>query len=54
MFINKIEAFPTLIILDKKGNARYMHTYFQGPATGQGYVDFDIRFKAIIKELLNE
>lgn len=53
-FIDKIEAFPTLIILDKKGYVRYVCSYFNGPATGSHYQDFDRRFNRIIEELLSE
>ena len=53
-FISKLAAFPTLVILDKAGQARYMHTYFQGPATGEYYKEFDRRFEAIIAGLLKE
>jgi hypothetical protein len=53
-FVSKLQAFPTLVILDKSGRARYMHTYFQGPATGEYYEQFDRRFRAIIEDLLNE
>ncbi|MFK7951346.1 MAG: TlpA disulfide reductase family protein [Ekhidna sp.] len=53
-FMNKIEAFPTLVIIDKQGYARYVHSYFNGPATGSYYTDFDQRFNDIIDQLLEE
>ncbi|MEQ9404425.1 MAG: TlpA disulfide reductase family protein [Cyclobacteriaceae bacterium] len=53
-FIEKLKAFPTLIILDKEGYARYVHSYFNGPATGQYYTVFDDRFNQIINELTAE
>lgn len=53
-FISKVQAFPTLMILDKLGQVRYMHAYFQGPATGSYYKEFDRRFNEIIEELLEE
>lgn len=53
-FMNRIEAFPTLVILDKQGYARYVHSYFNGPATGPYYDAFDQRFNAIIDELVAE
>lgn len=53
-FMEKIEAFPTLVIVDKQGYVRYVHSYFNGPATGSYYTEFDDRFNAIIAELLAE
>lgn len=53
-FMQRIEAFPTLIILDKEGYARYVHSYFNGPATGDYYEAFDKRFNEIMNELLEE
>lgn len=53
-FMDRIEAFPTLVILDKKGYVRYVHSYFNGPATGDYYSTFDTRFNEIIDELLAE
>ena len=32
--LSKIEAFPTTIFVDKKGNIRKIHSGFSGPATG--------------------
>jgi thiol-disulfide isomerase/thioredoxin len=53
-FIEKINAFPTLMILDKNGFVRYTHSYFNGPATGEYYSAFDQEFNRIIDALLDE
>ncbi len=53
-FVDRIKAFPTLVILDKKGYVRYVHSYFNGPATGKYYEAFDERFNQIVDELLAE
>ncbi|MEP1097251.1 MAG: TlpA disulfide reductase family protein [Cyclobacteriaceae bacterium] len=53
-FVERIKAFPTLVIVDKGGYARYVHSYFNGPATGEYYKAFDVRFNQIIDELLAE
>ncbi len=50
-FMKKIEAFPTLVVLDKDGYVRYVHSYFNGPATGKYYDQFVSRFNSIIDEL---
>lgn len=51
--LNAIIAFPTMIIIDKAGRVRKIHTGFAGPATSQ-YEDFKKEFEDTIKELLNE
>ncbi len=53
-FTDRIKAFPTLVIIDKKGYVRYVHSYFNGPATGKYYDAFDERFNQIVDELLAE
>ena len=53
-FMKRIEAFPTLVILDKEGYVRHVHSYFNGPATGEYYRAFDQQFNQIIDALLNE
>ncbi|SNT38074.1 AhpC/TSA family protein [Ekhidna lutea] len=53
-FMKRIEAFPTLVILDKQGYVRYVHSYFNGPATGEYYQAFDRRFNEIVDQLLAE
>lgn len=47
-------AFPTTIIIDKKGEVRSIHTGFDGPATGQAYTDYVAEFEKKINTLLNE
>ena len=52
--LNHIISFPTTIIIDKKGNVRKIHTGFNGPATGQNYLDFKKSFEAFIDDLQKE
>lgn len=52
--LNHIMAFPTTIILDKKGNVRKIHTGFSGPGTGHYYTEFVQDFQKTITKLLQE
>ena len=53
-FMDKLAAFPTLLIVDKKGEVRYIHGYFNGPATGNYYEAFKEQFNERINDLLRE
>jgi hypothetical protein len=52
--LNQVVAFPTMIILDRKGNIAYIHTGFSGPGTGVYYQDFVTSFNTKMDRLLNE
>jgi thiol-disulfide isomerase/thioredoxin len=52
--LEKIEAFPTTIFVDKKGNIRKIESGFNGPATGEHYAEFKKEFNKIIDSLLVE
>ncbi len=52
--LNKIISFPTTIVLDKKGEVRYIHTGFTGPGTGVNYDNFSDDFHKLVNELINE
>ena len=52
--LEKINAFPTLIIIDKKGKVRSIHTGFTGPATGIHYEHFKDDFSKVVGSLLKE
>jgi len=45
-------AFPTLMIIDKNGRIRKIHTGFSGPGTGSHYADFVKEFEKTIDDLL--
>ena len=47
-------AYPTLIVLDRTGSVRQVHTGFNGPGTGVHYDDFRASFDALIDQLLEE
>lgn len=47
-------AFPTTIIIDKKGEVRSIHTGFDGPATGETYIQYVNEFEKKINALLME
>ncbi len=52
--LNKFMAFPTTIIIDKKGEVRKIHTGFSGPGTGKYYTEFAEEFDKLITDLLAE
>lgn len=52
--LDHVLSYPTSIYIDKKGNIRKIHTGFNGPATGQKYIDFQNEFEAFIAQLLKE
>ena len=47
-------AFPTLIVIDKNGKVRNIHTGYSGPATGIYYTEFKNQFIATLENYLNE
>ncbi len=47
-------AFPTTVIIDKKGDVRKIHTGFSGPGTGDHYIEFTHGFETLIDQLLAE
>lgn len=52
--LNHIISFPTTLFIDKSGNVRKIHTGFNGPATGQKYIDFKNEFETFVSQLLQE
>jgi thiol-disulfide isomerase/thioredoxin len=50
----KFLAFPTTIIIDKKGDVRKIHTGFSGPGTGNYYAEFINEFEKLNDDLLAE
>lgn len=52
--LEKINAFPTTIFVDKKGNIRKIHSGFSGPATGDHYIEYKKEFNDTINHLLSE
>lgn len=52
--IDAIKAFPSMLILDKKGNVRKIHAGFEGPGTGIHYEEFQQHFNELIEGLLKE
>lgn len=52
--LNHIISFPTTAVIDKKGKVRKIYTGFNGPATGQNYLDFKKNFETFIESLLKE
>ncbi len=52
--LNHVLSYPTSIFIDKKGKVRKIHTGFNGPATGEKFVEFQEEFTTFISELLEE
>jgi len=52
--LNHVLSYPTTIFIDKKGKVRKIHTGFNGPATGEKYVEFKKDFEGFVGELIKE
>jgi hypothetical protein len=52
--LNKVMAFPTTIVLDRNNKVRRIHTGFNGPGTGEYYINFTSEFDKFIEQLINE
>jgi thiol-disulfide isomerase/thioredoxin len=52
--LNHVLSYPTTIFIDKKGKVRRIHTGFNGPATGDKYLDFVKEFENFVSTLKNE
>lgn len=52
--LNHVLSYPTTIFIDKKGKVRKIHTGFNGPATGQKYIDYKNEFEGFVNQLLKE
>ena len=52
--LNHVLSYPTTIYIDKTGKVRKIHTGFNGPATGNKFIDFKTEFDKFIEELLSE
>jgi thiol-disulfide isomerase/thioredoxin len=48
--LSQVMAFPTMMVLDKQGKVRWVHTGFDGPATSH-YGAFKEEFTALMREL---
>ncbi|NVN18405.1 redoxin family protein [Muricauda sp. HICW] len=49
--LNHILSYPTTIYIDKFGNVKKIHTGFNGPATGEKFIEFKEEFNKTIQEL---
>lgn len=52
--LNHVLSYPTSIFIDKKGKVRKIHTGFNGPATGEKYIEFKKEFESFVNVLLAE
>ena len=48
------QAYPTTLVIDRRGKVRRVHTGFSGPATGQHYLEQNREMTAFIDQLLAE
>ncbi len=52
--LDGIRSYPTMIVIDKSGKVKSIHTGFNGPATGEAYEEFKKEFDEEIKNLLRD
>jgi peroxiredoxin len=52
--LNKFIAFPTTIIIDRKGDVREIYTGYTGTVTGKYHEDYEKKFNKLLDELIAE
>ena len=52
--LNHVLSYPTTIFIGKKGKVRKIHTGFNGPATGDKFIEFKEEFTSFIDKLSKE
>ena len=52
--LNHIISYPTTIFIGKKGKVRKIHTGFNGPATGDKYLEYKKEFNEFMSLLISE
>jgi len=52
--LNKFIAYPTTIIIDRKGEVREIYTGFTGQVTGKYYEEYAAKFNKVLNELIAE
>ncbi len=52
--LNHVLSYPTSIFIDKKGKVRKIHTGFNGPATGDKFMEFQKEFDGFVNQLRSE
>ncbi|WP_178984230.1 peroxiredoxin family protein [Winogradskyella helgolandensis] len=52
--LSHVLSYPTSIFIDKTGKVRKIHTGFNGPATGDKYIEFKTEFEEFVGGLLKE
>ena len=52
--LNKFVAFPTTIIIDRKGEVREIYTGYTGTVTGNYYKEYEKKFNKLLDQLIAE
>ena len=52
-WLDNLISYPTTIIIDKSGKVNSINTGFNGPATGQAFLNYKKEFELEIKTLLD-
>jgi len=52
--LNKFVAFPTTIIIDRKGDVREIYTGYTGTVTGKYFEEYERKFNKVLDELIAE
>jgi peroxiredoxin len=52
--LNHVMSFPTMVLIDRGGAVRRIHTGFTGPGTGEHFEEFKSEFSAFVDQLLAE